>query len=146
MTLSSRLRKTVSLAALTAIAGSAALGGAASAATIDQPVILGPGQRIPINFAGYREPADKKLPQNYRLVRVHVELARSEHASTVLTAPKGFRIVTIGVGDGHQVGGVVDDVHYPGKRSVRVKLYANKSSVAQGQTADGTLYLLARRA
>jgi hypothetical protein len=146
MNLSSRLRKTVSLAALTAVAGSAALGGAASAATIDQPVVLGPGQRIPIDFAGYREPADKKLPQNYRIVRVHVALASSERTSTVLTAPEGFRIVTIGVGDGHRVGGTVVDVHYPGKRSVRVKLYTNKSAVAKGETANGTLYLLARRA
>jgi hypothetical protein len=146
MILPSRLRNTLSLAALTAVAGSAALGGAASAATIDQPVVLGPSQRIPIDFAGYKEPADKKLPQNHRIVRVHVELARSERASTILTAPSGFRIVTIGVGAGHQVGGVVNDVDYPGKRSVRVKLYANKSAVAKGQTANGTLYLLARRA
>jgi hypothetical protein len=146
MTLSSRIRKTVSLAAVTALAGSAALSGAASAATIDQPVILGPGQRIPIDFAGYKEPADKKLPRNYRIVRVHVELARGERTSTILTAPEGFRIVTIGVGAGHQVGGVVNDVDYPGKRSVRVKLYANTSAVAKGETAKGTLYLLARRA
>jgi hypothetical protein len=141
MTLSSRIRKTLSLAALTAIAGSAALSSAASAATIGPPVVVGPGGHIPIDFAGYREPTDKTLPKNFRIVRVHVELARGEHTSVLLTAPKGFRAVTIGMGEGGHLGAVVDDVHYPGKRSVRVKLFASKSTVAKS-----TLYLLARRA
>jgi hypothetical protein len=146
MTLSSSIRKGVSLAALTAIAGSAALSGSAAAATIDRPVVLGPSARIPIDFAGYKEPADRRLPRNHRIVRVHVELERGERASTVLTAPKGFRAVTIGFGDGHRIGGVVADVDYPGKRSVRVKLFVNRAAVAAGETARGTLYLLARRA
>jgi len=146
MTLSTTLRRTVSLVALSAVAGSAALAGSASAATIGTPEVQGPGARIPINFAAFKEPASNLLPKNYRIVRKHVELARGEKASTVMTAPKGFRIVTIGLGDGHQVGGVVDDVHYAGKRSVRVKLFANNSAVAKGGTAKGTLYILARRA
>jgi hypothetical protein len=146
MTLSTRIRRTASLAALTAVAGSAALSGAASAATIGSPEVAGPGASIPINFAGFKEPASNKLPKNYRIVRKHVELARGEKASTVMTAPEGFKIVTIGIGDGHQIGGgVVADVHYPGKRSVRVKLYTNRAGVAEGQTAKGTLYILARR-
>jgi hypothetical protein len=146
MTFSSRIRKLVSLTALTAVAGSAALAGSASAATIGTPEVAGPGARIPINFAAFKEPASNLLPKNYRIVRKHVELARGETASTVMTAPKGFAIVTVGFGDGHQVGGVVDDVKYPGKRSVRVRLFTNNASVAKGQTGQGTLYILARRA
>jgi hypothetical protein len=146
MTLSSRIRKIVSLTALTAVAGSAALAGSVSAATIGAPEVAGPGARVPINFAAFKEPANNLLPKNYRIVRKHIELARGEKASTVMTAPAGFRIVTIGFGDGHKVGGVVDDVNYAGKRSVRVKLFTNNSAVAKGQTAQGTLYILARRA
>jgi len=54
--------------------------------------------------------------------------------------------VTIGLGDGRQIGAVVNDSDYPGKRSVRVKLFVNPSKVAKGETGQGTLYLLARRA
>jgi hypothetical protein len=146
MTLTSRIRKIASLTALTAVAGSAALAGSASAATIGSPEVALPGATIPVNFAAFKEPADNKLPQNYRIVRRHVELVRGEKASTVLTAPKGFKIVTIGIGDGRQIGAVVDDTRYPGKRSVRVNVFTNNSVVAKGATAKGTLYILARRA
>ena len=146
MTLSTRIRRSVSLVALTAVAGSAALAGSASAATIGAPEVSGPGAAIPINFAAFKEPANNKLPKNYRIVRKHVELTRGEKASTVMTAPKGFKIVTIGIGEGHQIGGAVNDTHYPGKRSVRVKLFTNNSVVQQGETGEGTLYILARRA
>jgi len=146
MTLSTRIRRSVSLVAVGAVAGSAALAGSASAATIGAPEVSGPGSAIPINFAAFKEPANNKLPKNYRIVRKHVELSRGEKASTVMTAPQGFKIVTIGFGESHQVGGVVDDTHYSGKRSVRVKLFANNSVVKQGQTGKGTLYILARRA
>jgi hypothetical protein len=146
MTLSTTFRKTLSLAALTAVAGSAALSATASAATIGQAEVLGPGTRVPINFAAFKEPADRRLPKNFRIVRKHIELARGEKASTVMTAPAGFKIVTIGMGDGHRIGGVVDDVKYPGKRSVRVRLFTNNSVVAAGETGKGTLYVLARRA
>jgi hypothetical protein len=146
MTFSTKIRRTVSLAALTAVAGSAALSGAASAATIGAPEIAGPGSQIPINFAAFKEPANNLLPKNYRIVRKHVELARGEKASTVMTAPAGFRIVTVGIGEGARVGGAVDDVHYTGRRSVRVRLFSNNRAVAKGQTAEGTIYILARRA
>ena len=146
MTTPSRIRKIVSLTALTAVAGSAALAGSASAATVGAPTVAGPGAHIPINFAAFKEPANHLLPKNYRIVSKHIELARGEKASTVMTAPEGFKIVTIGFGDGHQVGGAVNDVTYPGKRSVRVKLFANNSVVKQGQTGKGTLYIRARRA
>jgi hypothetical protein len=146
MTISSRIRKIVSLTALTAVAGSAALAGSASAATIGAPTVAGPGAHIPINFAAFKEPANNLLPKNYRIVRKHVELARGEKASTIMTARQGFKIVTIGLGEGARVGGAVDDVHYSGKRSVRVRLFTNNAAVAKGGTAKGTLYILARRA
>jgi hypothetical protein len=146
MILSSRIRKIVSLTALSAVAGSAALAGSASAATIGRPLVSGPGERIPINFAAFKEPADNHLPKNYRIVKKHIELTRGEKASTVMTAPKGFEIVTIGFGDGGQIGGVVRDTGYAGKRAVRVKLFVNANKVAKGQTGKGTLYVLARRA
>jgi hypothetical protein len=146
MNLSTRFRRIASLTALTAVAGSAALAGGASAATIGPAEIAGPGARIPINFAAFKEPASNLLPKNHRIVRKHVELGRGETASTVMTAPKGFEIITIGMGDGHQVGGVMADRDYPGKRSVRVKLFTNNSVVGKGQTGEGTLYILARRA
>jgi hypothetical protein len=146
MTVSSRIRKTVSLTAVAAVAGSAALAGAASAATIGAPQVAGPGAHIPIDFAAFKEPANNRLPKNYRIVSKHIELARGEKASTMMTAPAGFEIVTVGIGEGHQIGGAVDDVKYPGKRSVRVRLFTNNSVVKQGQTGKGTLYILARRA
>jgi hypothetical protein len=146
MTLSTKFRRTVSLVALSAVAGSAALAGSASAATIGAPEVQGPGARIPINFAAFKEPANNLLPKNYRIVRKHVELARGEKASTVMTAPAGFKIVTIGLGEGARVGAAVDDVHYSGKRSVRVRLFTNNATVARGRTGQGTLYILARRA
>ena len=140
-----RIRTTASIAAITALTGGA-LGATASAATIGQPEILRPGQTIPIDFGGFKEPADNKLPANYRIVKVAVELTRGERATTVLTAPKGFRAVTIGFGEGGQIGGSVADVNYPGKRSVRLKLYVNPRTVEVGETGRGTAYLLARRA
>jgi hypothetical protein len=146
MTASSRIRMTASRTALTAVLGAGALAGTASAATIGQPTVHGPSERIPINFAGFKEPGDRKLPKNFRMVKVKVDIARGERASVVLTAPKGFRAVTIGMGDGHQIGGVVNDVDYPGKRSVRVKLWANSNLVERGETGHGTVYLLAKRA
>jgi hypothetical protein len=93
-----------------------------------------------------QEPANNLLPKNYRIVSKHIEVARGEKASTVMTAPEGFRIVTIGFGDGHQVGGAVNDVNYSGKRSVRVKLFTNNAAVPKGATGKGTLYILAKRA
>ena len=146
MSLTTPLRRYATLAALIATAATAGLTGVAAGATIGTPDVLMPGAKIPIDFAGYKEPADDRLPANHRIVRVHVEVARGERPTTVLTAPKGFRAVTIGMGAGGQVGSVVTDTHYPGKRSVRVKLFVNPNTVAKGQTGRGTVYLLARRA
>jgi hypothetical protein len=146
MTFSNTIRRTVSLAALTAVTAGGAFGASAMAATIGAPEVLGPGQNLPINVPAYRETPDNKIKPNYRLVRVHVEVARGEKASVVMTAPKGFRAVTIALGDGHQIGASVDDPDYSGKRSVRVKLWVNKTVVKKGETAKGTVYLWAKRA
>jgi hypothetical protein len=146
MSLTTTIRRTASIAALTAVAGTGALAGTASAATIGQPEVLAPGTTLPINFAAFKEPADNKLPKNHRIVREHVEVTRGEKPTTVMTAPKGFKIVTIGFGDGGQVVGAVTNTAYAGKRSVRVRLFVNPNKVAKGQIGKGTLYLLARRA
>ena len=146
MTHTHLIRRALSIAALSAAVGGAAVGGVATAATIGAPEVLKPGASIPIDFGGYREPADNKLPANHRIVRVGVEVARGERASTVLTAPKGFRAVTIGFGEGDQIGGVASDARYSGKRSVRVRLCANPNLVGKGESGRGTVYLLARRA
>jgi hypothetical protein len=142
-----RIKKTLSLAALTAVTGAAAFGGAASAATIADPVVVKPGGHIPIDFAGYKEPANRTLPKNMRIVRVSVEVARGERPTVTLKAPKGFGAVTIGFDGRHQVGGVVAGKgSYSGQRSVRVRLFANANLVDAGETGKATLYLLARRA
>jgi len=62
MPLNSAIRKHAARAALTAAVASAALTGAAAAATIGSPDVLAPGAKIPINFAGFKEPADNRLP------------------------------------------------------------------------------------
>ena len=103
MNLSTTIRRTASIAALTAVAGTGALAGTAAAATIGQPKVLGPGTTLPIDFAAFKEPANNKLPKNYRIVREHIEVARGEKPTTVITAPKGFKIVTIGFALDQQV-------------------------------------------
>ena len=54
-----------------------------------------------------------------------------------MTAPEGFKIVTIGFGDGHQVGGAVNDLDYSGKRSVRVRLFTNNRGRREGRDRQG---------
>ena len=95
MTLTSRLRRTASLAAITAVAGAAALAGTASAATIQKAPVLQPGATIPVDFPGYKEPANNKLKANYRILVVRAEVARGERPSTIISAPKGFELVTL---------------------------------------------------
>ena len=146
MTFTATIRRTISLAALGAVTAAAALGPTASAATIGAPEVLGPGATLPINVPAYRETADNKIKPNYRLVRVRVEVERRERASVVMRAPKGFRAITIALDDGHQIGARVNDPDYSGKRSVRVKVYANTTVVKPGKTAHGTVYLWTRRA
>jgi hypothetical protein len=145
MTLSTRLRRSVSLAAIAAVAGTAALAGSASAATFEKAPVLTPGATIPVDFPGYKEPASNKLPANYRIVVVRAAVARGEKPSTIVTAPKGFKLVTFAFSDdARRIGGRSEN-DYVGKRSVRLTLFVNRNEVAPGQTAHGTIYALARR-
>jgi hypothetical protein len=145
MSLSSTLRRTVSLVALTAVAGSAALAGSASAASVEKAAVITPGATIPVDFPGYREPANKKLKANYRIVVVKAEVGRNEKLTTIVSAPKGFVLVTFAIDNGGQIGPRADS-DYVGKRSARLTLSANRSLVAAGQVGHGTIYALARRA
>jgi len=145
MKLSTSLRRTAALAALTAVAASAALAGTASAATVEKARIIAPGAKIPVDFPGYREPANDRLPANHRILAVRVAVDRGERASTIVTVPKGFKLMTLGLRDGAQVG-LSTENDYVGKRSVRLTLFVNPNLVAPGETGHGTIYALARRA
>ena len=145
MSLPSTVRRTVSLVALTAVAGSAALAGSASAASVEKAPVLAPGATIPVDFPGYREPASKKLQANYRIVVVKAEVGRNEKLTTIVSAPKGFKLVTFAIDDGGQIGARSDN-QYVGKRSARLTLFVNRNLVAAGQVGHGTIYALARRA
>ncbi len=144
MHLATTIRRGAALAALTAVAGSAALAGGASAATLKKGAVLAPGATIPVDFPGYREPANNKLKGGYRIVVVRAALARDEHATTTITAPKGFKLVTLAFDHASQLGARTENV-YVGKRSVRLTLFADRNHVAAGQTGHATIYALARR-
>jgi hypothetical protein len=145
MQLTTSLRKTASLVAVTAVAGSAALAGAAPAATYENARVITPGATLPVDFAGYKEPASNRLPANHRIVAVDATIARDERAQKVITVPKGFRIVAIGFAERGRIGGRTEN-DYAGKRSMRLTLFADRNRVAPGQDATGTIYVLARRA
>jgi hypothetical protein len=142
MSLTSSLRRPVAAAALGA-AFLTASAGVASAATISDPVVVKPGAKIPIDFAGYKEPANDLLPANYRIVKRTVKLEHGEKANARLTAPEGFRLVTLGTSERAQIGAVVNDVHYPGKRSVTLKVFAHTKG---DDSTQFTVYALAKRA
>jgi hypothetical protein len=144
MHLTTTIRRAAALAALTAVAGSAALAGGASAATFERGAVLAPGATIPVDFPGYREPANNKLKGGYRIVVVRAALARDEQATTTITAPKGFKLVTVAFDHASQLGARTENV-YVGKRSVRLTLFADRNHVAAGQTGHATIYALARR-
>jgi len=144
MNLTASLRRTAALAALTAVAGSAALAGSASAAIITKEPVLTPGATIPVDFPGYKEPADNRLKANYRIVVVRATIARNERVQTIVTAPQGFKLVTLGLVEGAQVGFRTEN-DYVGKRSVRLTLGTNRAKVAAGQNGTADIYALARR-
>jgi len=143
--LTNSVRRAASLAALTAIAGSAALAGPASAASFTPARVITPGATLPVDFAGYKEPASNRLPANHRIVAVDATIARDERAQKVITVPKGFRIVAIGFAERGRIGARAEN-DYAGKRSVRLTLFADRNRVAPGQVGHGTIYVLARRA
>ncbi len=146
MTLPFSLRRIAALAALIAALGSAALAGGASAASISTPEVIRPGAKIPIDFPGYREPADDRLPAGYRIVRRTARLVRGEQMIAVMSAPRRFRIVTFGTAEGGEVGFAATDRDYPGQRTTRVRLFAVDRLLEPGETGTATIYLLARRA
>ena len=145
MQLTTSLRKTASLVAVTAVAGSAALAGAAPAATYENARVITPGATLPVDFAGYKEPASNRLPANHRIVAVDATIARDERAQKIITVPKGFRVITVGFAEGGQIGARAEN-DYSGRRSVRLTLFADRNRVAAGQDGHGTIYVLARRA
>jgi hypothetical protein len=116
-------------------------GGSAATTTA---TVLTPGAEIPIDFPGYREPADDRLPANYRIVRYHVSAVRGDDRTMTLKAPSGFHIVTLGIAEDSEVTPTVRNADYPGERSVRVKPNF-KPNIGQGETATGIWYLLAQR-
>jgi hypothetical protein len=120
-------------------------GGSIPAVIFGERTIFGPGTRIPTDFPGYREPADGRLPDGYRIVRYGVRAARGDGARLTLFAPDGFRIVTLGVAEGSAVTPRVRSASYRGKRAVSVTLEVDPSR-ASNDVATGTIYLLARRA
>ena len=145
MHLTTSLRRTAALAALTAVAGTAALSGTASAATVVKEPVITPGATIPVDFPGYKEPANNTLKANYRILAVRATVGRDEKVQTIVSAPKGFALVTLGVPEGSLVGLRADN-DYVGKRSVRLTLFTNRAKVAAGEHASATIYALARRA
>src|SRR3954452_7861922 len=145
MQLTTSLRRAASVVALTAVAGSAAAAGPASAATFTPARVITPGATLPIDFGGYREPANNRLPANHRIVAVDAAIARGERARTIITVPTGFRIITIGFAHKTPFGGRAEN-DYPGHRSVRLTLFADRNRVGVGQVGHGTIYVLARRA
>ena len=144
MQLTSSLRRTAALAGLTAVAAVAMPAAGASAATFDNVRVIKPGATLPLDFPGYREPANDRLPTNHRIVAVDATIGRDEKASRIITVPKGFRILTLGIAGDHLGGRAEND--YVGKRSVRLTLFADRNEVAAGQSAHSTIYVLARRA
>ena len=146
MPLTLPLRRIAALAALAASIGSAALAGSAPAASISTPEVIRPGDRIPIDFPGYREPADDRLPGGWRIVRRTAKVDRGERMTAVMSAPRGFRIVTFGIAEGGEVGFAAVERDYPGRRTTRVRLFAVDRLLSPGETGTGTIYLLARRA
>jgi hypothetical protein len=144
MHLTTTVRRAVAAVALAAVAGAGALAGTASAATFEKSAVLAPGATIPVDFPGYREPADNRLKGGYRIVVVNAAVARDEHATTTITAPKGFRLVTLAFDHESQLGARTENV-YVGRRSVRLTLFADRNRVAPGQVGHATIYALARR-
>jgi hypothetical protein len=114
------------------------------AALVALTAVLAPGATIPVDFPGYREPANNKPKGGYRIVVVRAAVARDEQARTTITAPKGFRLVTLAFDRQSQLGGRAENA-YVGKRSVRLTLFADRNHLAAGQVGHATIYALARR-
>jgi len=137
------IRKAIAITIATVLA----VGATASAATVGAPQVIMPGAKLPVNFPGYKEPANNKIPANHRVLRYDVEVTRGERATTVLVAPKGFVVRSFAADEAGEVfAAKAGSKKVVGKRSVRVTLSVNTDKVDAGETGRGAFYLLARRA
>jgi len=138
-----RLR--TSLAALATALAVLVAAASAPAADFGEPRILRPGTRLPIDFPGFREPADREIPANHRVVAVRADLARGERADLRLTMPRGFVIRSLGTQESAEVGFATDDLDYVGHRSVVVTAFVVTRLVPAGERGQGWIYALAVR-
>ncbi len=142
MSLTSSLRRAVAAAALGAALLTATTG-VAGAATISDSVVVKPGAKIPIDFPGYKEPANGKLPANFRIVERTVDLRHGERAKVRLTVPEGFRLVTFGLSELSGLSARVTDSEYVGPRAVTLQARAHTEG---NDSTRFTVYALAKRA
>lgn len=141
MSLTSSLRRAVAAALGAALL--TATTGVAGAATISDSVVVKPGAKIPIDFPGYKEPANGKLPANFRIVQRTVDLRHGERAKVRLTVPEGFRLVTFGLSERSGLSARVTDIEYVGKRAVTLQARAHTEG---NDSTRFTVYALAKRA
>jgi hypothetical protein len=148
MPLSPSVRRPAAAAALGAALLTTAFAGVAGAATISKQATLKPGATIPVDFAGFKEPANNKLPSGYvilkRTATMHpgeVHVFNGKPITAKITAPTGYTLLTVkekGRVDWRAPSGFI------GKRSMTVTL--TSESVDPGKdTASGTYYVLAKR-
>src|SRR5512133_2077083 len=102
MSLSASVSRPAAAVALGAALLTTAFSGVAGAATISKQAVLGPGAKIPIDFAGFSEPSNNRLPSGYVIVKRTVTMGEGEihldgrPITTKLTAPKGYTLLTLG--------------------------------------------------
>jgi hypothetical protein len=147
MSLSASVRRPAAAVALGAALLTTAFSGVAGAATISGQKVLHPGAKIPIDFAGFDEPSNNRLPSGYVIVKRTITMHEGEihldgrPITTKLTAPKGYTLLTLGD------KGRIDwrAMSRPqGKRSVTLKLDASGDDPGK-TTGSGTVYALAKR-
>jgi hypothetical protein len=148
MSLSSSLRRPVAAAALGAALVSASFAGAAGAATISDQSVIHAGSKIPVDFAGYGEPSNNRVPSGYVIVKRTASMGEGEihldgrPITARLTAPKGYTLVA--VGSKGRLDWRAAPSHYLGKRAVTLTLTAPSEDPGK-QTATSTFYGLAKR-
>jgi hypothetical protein len=148
MSRTASVRRPLAVAALGAALVSASFAGVAGAAKTSDPSTLRPGATIPVDFAGYSEPSNDKLPSGYVIVKRTVTMQEGEihldgRPITVrLTAPKGYQLVA--VGDKGKIRWAASPLRYGGKRAVTLRLTADGHDAGKS-TETGTFYALAKR-
>lgn len=146
--MSPAVRRPAAALALGAAVLSTALAGTAGAATISKQTTLKPGATIPVDFAGFREPSNNKLPSGYVILRRTATIHPGEihldgrPITAKITAPSGYTLLS--TAQKGRIDWRAPSSSFIGKRSVTVKLTANADDPGK-DTASGTYYLLARR-